>query len=127
MSAKQATPKTTRPAVKETRKQTPRTFERFHWSQRVAHVLLLTSFTLLGITGLAQKFSTSPIALFIIKVFGTVETMRLVHHVSAIVLMFLTIYHLLDTGYKIFVRRSSLGMLPSSRIVAMSFCEPRSW
>jgi cytochrome b subunit of formate dehydrogenase len=113
MSAKKATPKTTRPAVKETRKTSPRTYERFHRSQRVAHVLLLTSFTLLGITGLAQKFSTSAIAVFIVKIFGNVETMRLVHHGAAIVLMLLTIYHILDAGYKTFVRRSRMTMLPS--------------
>jgi cytochrome b subunit of formate dehydrogenase len=108
MSPKKATPKPTRPAT-----ATPRTYERFHWSQRVAHILLLTSFTLLGITGLAQKFSTSAVALFIVKVFGNIETMRLVHHVSAIVLMLLTIYHIVDAGYKIFVRRTPMAMLPS--------------
>jgi cytochrome b subunit of formate dehydrogenase len=106
MSAKKITPKPIRP-------EASRTYERFHWSQRIAHVLLLVSFTLLGITGLAQKFSTSSVSLFIIKVFGGIETMRLIHHVSAIVLMLLTIYHLVDAGYKIFVRRSRMDMLPS--------------
>jgi cytochrome b subunit of formate dehydrogenase len=112
MSAKKATPQTTRPA-KKPQEKTPRTYERFHWTQRVAHILLLTSFTTLGITGLAQKFSTSSIAIFIVKVFGNIETMRQVHHVAAIILMFLTIYHIIDAGYKIFVRRSKMTMLPS--------------
>src|SRR5512143_1563969 len=34
-----------------------RQYERFHWAQRIAHALLLISFTLLGITGLSQKFA----------------------------------------------------------------------
>jgi cytochrome b subunit of formate dehydrogenase len=112
MSAKKATPQTTRPA-KKPQEKAPHTYERFHWTQRVAHILLLTSFTTLGITGLAQKFSTSSIAIFIVKVFGNIETMRQVHHVAAIILMFLTIYHIIDAGYKIFVRRSKMTMLPS--------------
>ena len=113
MSAKKATPKSTRPEAQATQKQSPRTYERFHWTQRIAHVLLLMSFTLLGVTGLAQKFSTSSIAIFIVKLFGNIETLRLVHHIAAIVLMFLTIYHILDAGYKFFVRRSRISMLPS--------------
>lgn len=103
-----------RAAVKKTptTKKGPRSYERFQWPQRVSHVLLLVSFTLLGITGLAQKFSTTSWALFILRVFGGIEITRLVHHVCAIVLMLLAVYHLLDAGYKIFVRRTRLTMLP---------------
>lgn len=96
-------------------------YTRFHWSQRVAHSLLLVSFTLLGITGLAQKFADSSAGEFIIKIFGGIEITRLTHHVSAIVLMFLTIYHILDVGYKIYVKRSRLTMLPSFQDIKDAF------
>ena len=89
-----------------------RHYERFHWTQRVAHALLLTSFSLLGITGLPQKYSSTGWAQAMIQFFGGIETTRLIHHVCAIVLMFLAIYHILDIGYKIFVRRTRLSMLP---------------
>lgn len=89
-----------------------RMYERFHWSQRVAHAILLTSFTLLGLTGLPQKFSQAGWAQAMIQFFGGIETTRLIHHFSAIALMLLSIYHLLDAGYKIFVRRVRLSMLP---------------
>lgn len=89
-----------------------RLFERFHWTQRVAHVLLLTSFSLLGITGLPQKFASAGWAQAMIQFFGGIETTRLIHHNFAIVLMFLAIYHILEVGYKIFVRRTRLSMLP---------------
>jgi cytochrome b subunit of formate dehydrogenase len=92
-----------------------RLYERFHWTQRIAHVILLTSFTLLGITGLPQKFSTTVWAQAMIRFFGGIETTRLIHHVCAIVLMLLAIYHILDTGYKLFVRRTRLSMLPGVR------------
>ena len=51
-------------------------FERFHWSQRVEHAILLTSFSLLGITGLPQKFSASGWAQGLIGFFGGIETTR---------------------------------------------------
>jgi cytochrome b subunit of formate dehydrogenase len=74
--------------------------------------LLLTSFSLLGITGLPQKFSSTGWAQAMIGFFGGIETTRLIHHVCAIVLMLLAVYHILDIGYKIFVRRTRLSMLP---------------
>jgi cytochrome b subunit of formate dehydrogenase len=93
--------------------QPARLYERFHWTQRIAHVLLLTSFTLLGITGLPQKYAQAGWAQAMIGFFGGIEATRLIHHVSAFVLMMLAIYHVLDVGYKIFVRRTSLSMLPT--------------
>ena len=107
MSEKRTVKKQARPT-----KQPLRLYERFHWTQRVEHVLLLSSFSLLGITGLPQKFSTTGWAQAMIQFFGGIEATRLIHHVCAIVLMFLAIYHILDIGYKIFVHRTRLSMLP---------------
>jgi cytochrome b subunit of formate dehydrogenase len=53
--------------------------------------------------------------------FGGIETTRLIHHISAIVLMFLAIYHILDIGYKIFVLRTRLSMLPGIKDVKDAF------
>lgn len=108
---------------KQTRstEQPLRLYERFHWAQRVEHVLLLTSFSLLGITGLPQKFSTAGWAQAMIRFFGGIETTRLIHHICAIVLMFLAIYHILDIGYKIFVRHTRLSMLPGISDVKDAF------
>jgi len=110
MSKKQSTP------VKQ-----PRQFQRFHWAQRVAHALLLVSFTTLGLTGLPQKYAMTGWAQAMIKLFGGIETTRLIHHVAAGVLMLLTIYHILDIGYKIFVRRSQMRMLPGLQDVKDGF------
>ncbi len=96
-------------------------FERFHWTQRVEHAVLLTSFSLLGITGLPQKFSTSGWAQGLIGFFGGIETTRLIHHVCAVVMIILGIYHILDIGYKIFVRRTRLSMLPGIQDVKDAF------
>jgi len=112
-TAKQSARVTKQPA--QPKSQQPRLYERFHWTQRIAHVLLLTSFTLLGITGLPQKFPLVGWAQAMITFFGGIEKTRLIHHISAVVLMFLAIYHILDIGYKIFVRRTSLSMLPTMK------------
>jgi cytochrome b subunit of formate dehydrogenase len=92
-------------------------FERFHWAQRLAHILLLTSFTVLAITGLPQKYALQGWAQFMIKAFGGIETTRVIHHSAAVVLMLLAVYHTLDIGYKIFVRRVRLSMLPGIKDV----------
>ena len=86
--------------------------ERFHWSQRVAHAILLTSFSLLGITGLPQKFSLTGWAQELIRIFGGIETTRLIHRSSAVVLILLTMFHVFDMAYKIYVKRTRLSMLP---------------
>ena len=50
--------------------QRPREYVRFHWTQRVAHALLLISFTMLGITGLPQKYALTGWARGMIAFFG---------------------------------------------------------
>jgi len=116
MSEKKTTKKQNR-----TTKQPMRLYERFHWTQRIEHILLITSFSLLGITGLPQKYSTTGWAQALIQFFGGIETTRLIHHICAIVLMLLAIYHILDIGYKIFVRRTRLSMLPGIKDLIDAF------
>ncbi len=85
---------------------------RFDLLQRLEHIILLVSFTLLAVTGLPQKFAASPVSEAVIRFFGGIETTRIVHHVNAIVMVSLAAYHLLAAGYRIFVLRRRLTMLP---------------
>lgn len=88
------------------------TYKRFPLARRIEHLVMMLSFALLGLTGLPQKFPTSEISLFIVNAFGNIENLRSVHHVAAVVLMFGTGWHLLVAGYKIFVLKEPLSMLP---------------
>ncbi len=88
------------------------TFKRFDIYQRIEHIVFLLSFTLLGITGLVQKFSVSTVSLTILRAFGGIENARQVHHISAIVMMWVTVYHIISVAYRIFVLRTPLSMLP---------------
>jgi cytochrome b subunit of formate dehydrogenase len=89
-----------------------RWYHRFNVPQRVEHIVLLVSFSLLAITGLPQKFVGNPIAEWIIQVFGGIEAVRVIHRISAIVFVLLCVYHVLVVAYKTYVRRTEMTMLP---------------
>ncbi len=88
------------------------TYTRFDITQRIEHAIFLTSFTILGITGLIQKFSTSPISLALLQTLGGIENTRLIHRTSAFVMMWVSVYHVLAVLYRIIVLRQPWTMLP---------------
>jgi cytochrome b subunit of formate dehydrogenase/mono/diheme cytochrome c family protein len=85
---------------------------RFDLSQRIEHILFLLSFSLLGLTGLVQKYSVSPVSQAIMEAFGGIETTRLVHHGAAFVMMWVTLYHIISVLYRVYVLRVPWAMLP---------------
>lgn len=87
-------------------------YARFDIGQRISHLIMLSSFTILGFTGLVQKFIDSPISLFILRILGGIEKTRLIHRSAAIALMIVSIYHIIDVLYRVIVLRSPLSMLP---------------
>ncbi len=89
-----------------------RTYLRFPLARRIEHVIMLVSFSMLAFTGLPQKFPTWGISQALVGLFGGIETTRLIHHGAAVVLMLGTIWHILVAGYKMYVERTPLSMLP---------------
>lgn len=89
-----------------------KTVSRFDISQRIEHITLLVSFTTLAVTGLPQKYASSPISLTLIQFYGGIERTRQIHHIAAAVLLVISIFHLLSLMYRGFVLRSKLSMLP---------------
>ena len=87
-------------------------FNRFDISQRIEHIVFLLSFSILGLTGLIQKFSASPISDSIIFTLGGVEKVRMIHHINAIVMMIVSGYHVIMLSYKVFVLRVRWTMMP---------------
>ena len=87
-------------------------FTRFELGQRISHMVMLVSFTILGITGLVQKFIDSPISLAIINLLGSIETTRIIHRYAAVALLLVSAYHGLDIFYRIYVLRSPWSMVP---------------
>ncbi len=74
---------------------TSRNYERFPLARRIEHIVMLSSFIILGLTGLPQKFSTSPLSIAFVGLLGGIENLRLIHHTAAIVMMLGTIWHIL--------------------------------
>jgi cytochrome b subunit of formate dehydrogenase len=92
--------------------ETQKSYLRFTISERFEHWVFITSFIILGITGLVQRYSDNSISKFIVTSVGGIENLRLIHHVSAVIMMLIVIYHIGALGYRIYVNRARLTMLP---------------
>ncbi len=98
----------------EPRPQPQPVIKRFTIAERVEHWVFITSFTVLAITGLVQKFPLSPISdWFVNGVVGGIENDRLIHHSAAVVMLICIVYHIGAVGYRVFVQQKSMTMLPS--------------
>lgn len=90
----------------------PKRYIRFRISERIEHWFAFASFSTLAITGLVQKFAEVFFAQSIISLLGGIENVRVIHRIAAIVLMIETVFHIGAVGYKIFVLRRPMTMLP---------------
>jgi cytochrome b subunit of formate dehydrogenase len=90
----------------------PLRYLRFHLIDRIEHWLAFTSFSTLAVTGLVQKFAEVALSQSIISLLGGIESVRVIHRIAAFILMIETIYHIGAVGYKIFVLRRPMSMLP---------------
>lgn len=87
-------------------------YVRFSRTDRIEHLIFITSFTVLVITGIPQKFLPAPWADFMINLMGGIETVRIIHRIAAVVMILESAFHIITTAHKMFVRRSGLPMLP---------------
>jgi cytochrome b subunit of formate dehydrogenase len=88
-------------------------YQRFPLARRIEHLAMLLSFTILGLTGLPQKFSNAGISVAFVNLIGGIDNLRSVHHFAAMVMMLGTAWHILVFGYMSYVRRMRMSMLPS--------------
>ncbi len=89
-----------------------KTYTRFDKVQSIQHIIFLISFSVLGFTGLPQKYMLSPISIGFFNIFGGIENVRFIHHTSAIVMMVVSLFHVLEVLYRIFVLRTPISMIP---------------
>jgi cytochrome b subunit of formate dehydrogenase len=89
-----------------------KTYLRFDVARRIEHLLMILSFTTLGLTGLIQKFALNDISLWFVKVLGGIESVRIIHRVAATVFILEGIYHLILLGYILYVKRKEATMMP---------------
>lgn len=88
---------------------------RFSIHQIIQHATLMTSFTLLAITGLPMKFHSLAISQWWIGVWGGIEVTRSVHHYAAWVIIGACVYHLGYILYSTLVQKKpfSRKMFPN--------------
>jgi formate dehydrogenase subunit gamma len=94
---------------------TQETFIRFSLSDRIQHVLLIIVFSMLALSGIPQTFSTMDWAKVIVSAFGGIDAMRTIHHISAIILGGIFLYHLLLGLYRLIFKRARFEMLPQAK------------
>jgi predicted CXXCH cytochrome family protein len=70
-----------------------RLYRRFDRYVRSQHLLMVVSFITLAVTGMALKFSYMPWAALIAQALGGIEAMSVLHRVSAILLLFVFVWH----------------------------------
>jgi formate dehydrogenase subunit gamma len=90
-------------------------FVRFVLAQRLEHVVLLVSFSLLGFTGLIQKFNQVAFSENVILLLGGIERVRLIHRSFALLLAIQCVYHVVALGYQLLTKRARPTMLPTPK------------
>ena len=90
-------------------------YPRFRTMARIEHAILMVSFTVLAITGLPQKYALQPWAEWMINAMGGIESIRIIHRWSAIVLVIGSVYHMFTSAYRFFLMRERMRMLPAKK------------
>ncbi len=80
-------------------------FKRFTFNQLVQHWVMIGTFMLLVVTGMAVKFPDTWWSVAIINLVGGFEMRTQIHHAAGIAMVILGIYHV---GYHIFVDKEPL-------------------
>ena len=93
--------------------RTVRTFRRFTRLQRWEHGLLILTVLLLLLTGLPQKYRSTEWSQQILSTPERVASLQQIHHITAIFLGVLVVYHLFNAFYLMFRRRLSADMFPN--------------
>lgn len=96
-------------------------YERFNIHQRLQHALIFTSFTLLAVTGLPMKYSTSGWAAAVAAVFGGWNGLHYAHLAGAIAMIIGSLYHLAYLFVAALRCQVSWAMLPTWKDVTDLF------
>ncbi len=89
-----------------------RSFIRFSRAQRIEHAILIASFGTLVVTGLLQTFSDLAAVGFVIRLAGSIDTLRMIHHLAAVVLIAQSAYHVVKMLEVWIVQRERGAMWP---------------
>jgi formate dehydrogenase gamma subunit len=86
-------------------------YPRFRMMARIEHIILLVSFTVLGLTGLPQRYFEVPFAVDMINAMGGITTVRLIHRYAAVLLVLGSVYHLFTGAYRWYVKGERMRIM----------------
>lgn len=86
---------------------------RFGLARRIEHLLLILSFSTLGLTGLIQRYALSSVSLWLVSALGGITTVRVIHRVAATIFVLEGVYHVIHLGYILYVQRKEASMVPT--------------
>ncbi len=92
-----------------------RLFVRFSRAQCLEHQILVVTFSVLTVTGLLQMYSQNFMTGLMIDILGGIETMRTIHHLTAVMLILQSVYHGVQILVLWVVKRERGGMWPYLR------------
>lgn len=95
----------------------PRYIVRFDMHQRLQHIIMLLTFTILVVTGLPQKFPDVEASRWWVELLGGIGNVRNIHHWTAYVMLGDCVYHALYLVFRMGVqgRLDALRMIPTPK------------
>jgi formate dehydrogenase gamma subunit len=94
-----------------------RHFPRFKIGQRWEHTILFLSILILLLTGIPQKYRTTEWSQVILSTPQRVATIQQIHHIAAVILAIVVVYHIGKAILQIIRRRLPGDILPTTRDV----------
>lgn len=84
-------------------KETPKEYLRFNVTERIQHVILLSTFLLLTFTGWALKYPEQTIehSIWLVKIWGGAENAGLVHRIAGIIMLLNFLWHVIYLAYRL--------------------------
>jgi cytochrome b subunit of formate dehydrogenase len=91
------------------------TLPRFTSRQRAEHVLVMTTFTVLALTGFPQKFYDASWAHWIVSLFGGIERLRWIHRMTGLLFTLLTVSHVALVTLEVATGRARASLVPARK------------
>jgi len=88
---------------------------RFNLQQRIEHFVTMTTFALLCLTGLPQKFYTTGWAHVLVSAFGGVDATRWIHRITGLVLAASTVVHFTNGILVMLSKKQYFSMVPTKK------------
>ncbi|MDP3062558.1 MAG: cytochrome b/b6 domain-containing protein [Chloroflexota bacterium] len=85
--------------------------QRFNVAQRIEHLVIIFTFTILVVTGLPQRFADNTWSQWFVVHVGGIHQLRAIHRVTAWVFVGGALFHILALCYYLFIRRGSPSMI----------------